>query len=326
MKNSASEILDSLRRTVEEALPAVIAPGEPEDLYGAARYVLSGGGKRLRPLLVLLSAEHFGLPPTEALGPALAVEVFHNFTLVHDDIMDRATTRRGRETVHVRWDEPTAVLVGDLLMGMAYELIARAPKETREDVEDVFRPMVRRLCEGQMLDMIFGTRSDVSVQEYMDMIDLKTGALLGCALELGAAAAGAPSSARAIVRGIGRDLGRAFQIQDDLLDLRGGSAGWGKPIGGDILEGKRTFLLLTALERAEGDDREAFVRVLHGKVSVDGIEDIRSRMDRLGVLTDTEAAVIFHTDTALSGIAALDDSSARATLLELVRSLQARTN
>jgi len=322
---SAAPSVDQLRRLVEDGLGRVVGDGEPEDLYEAARYVLSGGGKRIRPVLVLLSAGHFGLPARGALGPALAVEVFHGFTLVHDDIMDRADTRRGRETVHVRWDEPMAILVGDMLMGIAYELVSLGPEATRREVEATFGPVARRVCEGQALDMAFGRRSDVAVRDYMDMIDLKTGALLACSLELGAAAAGAGESDRAIMRGIGRDLGRAFQIQDDLLDVVGGGDRWGKPVGGDIVEGKRAFPLLMALERAEGEDREEFLRVLRGEAGPGEVAGIRDRMERLDVLSDTRAAVIFHTDAALSGVAALGDSAARAMLQDLVRSLAART-
>jgi geranylgeranyl diphosphate synthase type II len=319
-------LLEVLPRLVEEGLAQAVGPGEPAELYEAARYVLEGGGKRLRPMLTLLAAEHYGLHGQHALGPALAVEIFHNFTLVHDDIMDRADTRRGRPTVHRRWDEPTAILVGDLLMGIAYEMVMRGPAETRADAWAVFSPMVRRLCEGQMLDMAFARRTDVSAAEYMDMIDRKTGALLACSLELGATAAGAGEGDRTTLRRVGIDLGRAFQIQDDLLDLTASSASWGKPVGGDLIEGKRTWLLLTALERAEGEDRDAFERVLRGEVGEAGVDDVRRRMEKLGVLADTRTAVIFHAEAALSGLATLDETGAQASLQDVVRGLAARTN
>lgn len=322
----APESPEALLRLVEEGLAQAVGSGEPAELYEAARYVLGGGGKRLRPLLTLLAASHCGLPARRALGPAVAVEIFHNFTLVHDDIMDRADTRRGRPTVHRRWDEPTAVLVGDLLMGIAYEMVMRGPAETRADAWAVFSPMVRRLCEGQMLDMVFARRTDVSAPEYMDMIDRKTGALLACALELGAAVAGAGEGDRAILRRVGLDLGRAFQIQDDLLDLTATSASWGKPVGGDLLEGKRTWLLLAALERAEGEDRGVFERVLRGEIGEADVDGVRRRMERLGVLADTRSAVIFHAEAALRGLATLEETGARGVLQDVVRGLGARTN
>lgn len=321
-----ADTLEARRALIETGLEGAVGAGEPAALYEAARYVLSGGGKRLRPMLTLLAAEHFGLAAEEALGPAVAVEVFHNFTLVHDDIMDRSATRRGRETVHVRWDEPTAILVGDLLMGVAYEQLALGPAARLGELLAVFAPTVRRLCEGQIEDMAFERRGDVTIAEYLGMIDRKTGALLACALELGAAAAGADAKDGARLRRVGLDLGRAFQIQDDLLDLVATSPDWGKPVGGDVLEGKRTWLLLSALERASGADRELFERVLRREVREDGIGEVRHRMDRLGVLSDTRDAVIFHTDAALAGLSALDASEPRAILEGLVRRMQSRTN
>jgi geranylgeranyl diphosphate synthase type II len=160
----------------------------------------------------------------------------------------------------------------------------------------------------------------------MDMIDRKTGALLACALELGATAAGAGEGDRATLRRVGIDLGRAFQIQDDLLDLTATSASWGKPVGGDLLEGKRTWLMLMALERGQGEDRGVFERVLRGGIGEADVDDVRRRMERLGVLADTRSAVIFHAEAALSGLATLEDTGARAALQNVVRGLGARTN
>ncbi|MFT4605575.1 MAG: geranylgeranyl diphosphate synthase type II [Rhodothermales bacterium] len=318
--------LDARRELIETAIRAAVGATDPVELYGPAQYVLEGGGKRLRPLLVLLAAEMHGGSVETALPAGVSVEVFHNFTLVHDDIMDNADTRRGRETVHLRWDEPTAILVGDLLMGIAYEGLAHLPPEGVPAALGSFSVMVRQLCEGQTLDMAFETRSDVTLDEYVRMIDGKTGALLGCALQLGAIAAGAGAEDRANMLLAGRDIGRAFQIQDDLLDLTADSADWGKQVGGDVLEGKRTWLLISALERAQGDDLALLKRVMAGHVKVDEIPAVRGTMESLGVLKDTADAVILHSEAAIGHLRAAPQSPARETVIELVRSMQARAH
>jgi geranylgeranyl diphosphate synthase type II len=318
--------LDARRERIETAIRAAVGATDPVELYAPAQYVLEGGGKRLRPLLVALASEMHGADLETALPAAVSVEVFHNFTLVHDDIMDHADTRRGRETVHLRWDEPTAILVGDLLMGIAYEKLAELPATGVPAALASFSAMVRRLCEGQTLDMAFETRDDVTLDEYVRMIDGKTGALLGCCLELGAIAAGAGVEDRARMVLAGRDIGRAFQIQDDRLDLTAESADWGKQVGGDVLEGKRTWLLISALERAKGDDLALLKRVMAGDVSIDEIPAVRATMESLGVLKDTADAVIFHSDAAIGHLRAVPSSSARETVIDLVRSMQARVH
>ncbi len=318
--------LDARRERIETAIRAAVGAEDPVELYGPAQYVLDGGGKRLRPLLVVLAAEMHGSDVDSALPAAVAVEVFHNFTLVHDDIMDNADTRRGRETVHLRWDEPAAILVGDLLMGIAYEKLARLPADAVPAALASFGAMVRKLCEGQALDMAFETRNDVTLAEYVRMIDGKTGALLGCAMELGAISAGAGAADRASLVLAGRDIGRAFQIQDDLLDLTADSADWGKQVGGDVLEGKRTWLLISALERAQGAELALLKRVMSGGVSVEEIPVVRAAMASLGVLKDTADAVIFHSDAAIGHLRAAPSSPARETVIDLVRSMQARVH
>lgn len=318
--------LGALRDRIEEGLRGAIGPGQPDELYAPAEYVLAGGGKRLRPLLVTLAAQMYGTDVEAALPAAISVEVFHNFTLVHDDIMDNAGTRRGRPTVHLKWDEPTAILVGDLLMGIAYEKLALLPPAAVGPALSSFSAMVRRLCEGQTLDMSFEARSDVTLDEYIHMIDGKTGALLGCALELGAIAAGRTEETRESMVLAGRDIGRAFQIQDDLLDLTADSAKWGKQVGGDVMEGKRTYLLLLAIERASGPDLKLLQKVLDGGVALDQIPAVRSAMASLGVLKDSADAVIFHSDAAIGYLRAAPASPAREALINLVRSMQARVH
>ncbi len=248
-------LVGDLRVQVEAGLAALFPQAAPAALYEPARYVLAGGGKRLRPVLLLLAARACGASTADALPAALAVEVFHNFTLVHDDIMDGADTRRARPTVHRRWNEPVAILSGDLMLGEAYRLLAQTPRGDLRGLLACFSTMVEKLCEGQTLDMDFETRADVSVEAYQDMIARKTGALVEACLELGGRIGGADGETLEALRSIGYHIGQAFQMQDDLLDLVADDAAWGKPIGGDLVEGKKTFLLLRAIERATGRRR-----------------------------------------------------------------------
>ena len=320
------------RALVAEALDRVVPAGRaPEGLYAPMRFVLEGEGKRLRPVLVLLAAEACGARAEDALPAALAAEVFHNFTLVHDDIMDHAATRRGRPTVHVRWDEPTAILAGDLLMGEAYRLLAETPRGDLRALFAAFATMVTRLCEGQALDKQFETEPAVSVERYLDMIDRKTGALLEHCLEAGALVAGAPDAHADALRAAGHAAGRAFQIMDDLLDLVADDVRWGKTVGGDLVEGKKAFLLLRALEasNAAGDaatgDAAFFGRIASERGLAPAlVPDARARMERLGVLDDARAAIAAYTDDALAHLHALPPTEARDALVWLVRDLSGR--
>ena len=327
MTDDAAARLRALAAEVDAALAALPLPAHPEPLYAPVRYVLAAGGKRVRPALTLLVAGAFGgeVAHARAVPAALAVEVFHNFTLVHDDIMDSAATRRGRATVHTRWDEPTAILTGDVMMGLAYRLLDATETDRAADCRTAFHAMVARLCEGQALDMHFERTPDVSVAQYLDMIDGKTGALLDAALVLGAHVGGATPDAVAAVSAAGRDLGRAFQIQDDLLDLTADPIAWGKPLGGDLVEGKKTFLLLQALGRAEGAERTWFARAASGGLPPSDVEEARVRMARLGVLDDAEAAVDAYVASGLEALAAVPDTEDGRTLRTLAASLAGRS-
>lgn len=304
-----------LTALVEGGLAALELPAEPAVLYEPVRYVLDGGGKRLRPVLLLLSAEAFGVPTERALPAALAAEVFHNFTLVHDDIMDHADERRGRPSVHVVWDESTAILTGDFLMGLAYDLLARTETDRLAEAVRAFHRMVARLCEGQALDEGFEARAEVSVPEYLDMIDRKTGALLECVLALGGILGHAAGPQRAALAEAGRAWGRAFQIQDDLLDLTADDDGWGKAIGGDLVEGKKTYLLLRALERADGDARAWFHRAIaDGGLPPEDVAEARRRMAALGVLDEARRLALDLYDAGERALAALPPGDARDAL------------
>lgn len=314
-----------LRRRVDERLAGLIPDAEPDSLYAPARYVLAGRGKRVRPVLLLLAAEASGAAAEAAMPAALAVEVFHNFTLVHDDIMDHAAERRGRPTVHERWDESTAILVGDLLMALAYELLAEVEAGDTRRMTAAYQRMVRQLCEGQALDKAFETRADVTVDEYLRMIDAKTGALVAAVLAMGAHIAGSPHAGALFEAG--RHVGRAFQIQDDLLDLVASDDRWGKPVGGDLVEGKKTFLLLRALERARGDERAWYARIVHdGGLSPGEVPEARRRMEALGVVDEAREAVKRYSEAAHEQLARLPGSDALLALHGFVERMQARVH
>ena len=221
---------------------------QPKGLYEPAQYILDLGGKRLRPVLVLAACELYGTPAEEALPAALSVEVFHNFSLVHDDIMDDAPIRRGKATVHEKWNLNTAVLSGDAMLVEAYRLLCEEPSLLIPDLLHSFSAMARQLCEGQQLDMEFEGRMSVSAAEYMQMIEGKTSVLIGCALQLGGIIGGAKDDSLEHLYAFGLELGLAFQIMDDWLDCFGDSALTGKQTGGDILAGKHTLLHILAKE------------------------------------------------------------------------------
>ncbi len=226
---------------------------KPVKLYEPIGYVLSLGGKRVRPALTLLACNMFADDIMPAVKPALGIEIFHNFTLLHDDIMDRADIRRGKPTVHKKWDDNTAILSGDMMQIIAYQFMTEAPEKYLKQVLDVFSVTAGEICEGQQFDMDFESRSNVSAEEYLEMIRLKTAVLLGCALKCGALIGGASAEDAQNLYDFGINIGLAFQLKDDLLDVYGNEATFGKKIGGDILCNKKTYLLIHALQLAKGE-------------------------------------------------------------------------
>lgn len=230
--------------------------GNPNNLYDPLNYILSLGGKRMRPVLTLMGCELFGGAMDTALKQALGIEVFHNFTLMHDDIMDVAPLRRGKPTVHVKWNEPTAILAGDLMMIKAIDLVRDADISLQKPLLDIFNQTAIEVCEGQQQDMDFEGRENVTEAEYIEMIRLKTAVLLGCALQTGAMMANAtPEGAKNIYR-FGELVGIGFQLMDDVLDVFGDNEKVGKQAGGDIISNKKTYLLIKALELAEGETKQ----------------------------------------------------------------------
>lgn len=236
-------------------------------LYDPIRYSLQGGGKRLRPLLTLASCEACGVDPEEAINQAWGLEMFHNFTLLHDDVMDRADTRRGRPTVHRKWNEATAILSGDTMLTLATQLMARCPDEKLPEILRLFNSTAIKIYEGQQMDMDFEERTDVSVDEYLEMIRLKTAVLLSCACEAGALMAHAGDVTREALRAWAENVGMAFQLQDDYLDTFGSAETFGKTPGGDILNDKKTWLLITAEAEAPEEIRPLLGSRQEGKVA-----------------------------------------------------------
>jgi geranylgeranyl diphosphate synthase type II len=247
---SFNEIL----QIVESEISAINWHREPYGLYEPIEYVLGLGGKRIRPALVLMACNLFADNVLPAVKPALGVEIFHNFTLLHDDIMDKAPVRRGKPTVHQKWNDNAAILSGDLMQIEAYKFVSVAPQNVLKQVLDTFSQTAAEVCEGQQFDMDFETRENVSENEYLEMIRLKTAVLLGGALKIGALIGGAEVADTQQLYDFGINIGLAFQLKDDLLDVYGDEQTFGKKIGGDILCNKKTFLLINALEREKAQN------------------------------------------------------------------------
>ncbi len=250
--------LKELQKIIGEEIDKLQSGDKPEGLYEPIHYVLSIGGKRIRPALCLLAYQLFNSSELsdEIIYPALGLEVFHNFTLLHDDVMDSADIRRNKPTVHVKWDANTAILSGDAMMIKAYQYMAMCPKERLPKVMEEFNKLALGVCEGQQYDMDFEQRNDVTVDEYLEMIRLKTSVLIAGSLKIGAIIGGASSEQMNLIYKFGENIGIAFQLQDDYLDVYGDTASFGKSIGGDIVNNKKTFLLLRALQEAEGSLEE----------------------------------------------------------------------
>lgn len=291
---------------VEEQVRALSLPGGAlETLYAPVKYGLEAGGKRLRPVMVLMAAEAFGGPEamTRALDAALGYEIFHNFTLLHDDVMDRSPLRRGRPSVPAKWDDNTAILSGDTMLTIATEKVAMVPDSILRPVLDTFNRMAIEVYEGQRLDMDFESRSAVSPEEYTSMIAKKTGALMGAALKTGALIGGASPEDAALMYDFGLRLGVAFQMEDDWLDTFGDAETFGKPIGGDIRNRKQTYLMVTALSHADSDSE-----ALRAAMALDNL-DLRVKtatriMERMGLPESVKADIATCTSQAMTALKA----------------------
>ena len=295
---------------------------EPKGLYEPIGYTLASGGKRIRPTLALIAAELFGGKENEVLPAALALEVFHNFTLLHDDVMDRAQVRRGRPTVHVKWDDNTAILSGDQMLIEAYRLLSGVPADKLPQVLRWFNDLATGICEGQQYDVDFEHSAQVQLADYMKMIELKTSVLLAYALKIGGYIAGANAAQQEALYQYGLHIGLAFQIQDDILDVYGDPKTFGKAIGGDICCNKKTFLLLTALSKADAASKAELNRWLAiSDRDQEKIAAVTALYDRLGVRAEAESVMEEHTAFALKQLETLPQNEATERLRQLAERL-----
>lgn len=289
---------DEYLSMVNQAIANLKLPAQPAGLYDPIRYTLDCGGKRLRPVLVLSACEAMGGEPMSAIHQAIAIEMFHNFTLLHDDVMDNADVRRGRPTVHKKWNEETAILSGDAMLTTSTMLLAIKAGDRLATALDLFNGTAMNIYEGQQYDMDFETRLDVSVEEYIEMIRLKTSVLLGCACGMGALMAGADFESQVAFFNYGVNLGLAFQLQDDYLDTYGNPETFGKAIGGDILNDKKTWLLIMALN----EDKTGTVKALIGDNSnpQEKIEKVRAIYNSLGLPDRIHELIRAYIDSAIA--------------------------
>lgn len=271
------------QQVLQKKIDELSFPGEPKNLYDPLRYFLTLGGKRTRPTLTLMGCSLFGEPGIKAINAAVAVELFHNFTLIHDDIMDDAPLRRGKATVHEQWNNNIGILSGDVLFVEAYKQLARHETDVLPKLLSIFSRTAKEVCEGQQMDMDFESRSDVSIDEYIEMIRLKTSVLLGAALEMGAVIAKADSNDVAKIYEFGMNVGLAFQLQDDILDLYADPEKFGKQVGGDILSNKKTYLLIKAQELANSDQSKQLDDILNNETGQEKVDKARALFDELGV-------------------------------------------
>jgi len=291
---SFNEALEIVNRKIN----AVVYPEKPQNLYAPIQYILTLKGKKVRPVLTLLSCNLYKEDISDAISPALAWEIFHNFTLMHDDLMDKAEVRRGKPVVYKVWDENTAILSGDAMLILSYQYIADISSDKLKPVLDLFSKTAMEICVGQQYDMDFEKRLDVSVDEYIEMIRLKTAVLLGAALKTGAIIGGATPSDAEKLYDFGMNIGLAFQIKDDLLDVYGDPDVFGKQIGGDILCNKKTFLLINALNLVSGADKEILLQQITSEniapeMKIKTVTDIYNRLN-LRVIAEDKMDVFYQ--------------------------------
>ena len=300
-------------KLVNDGLSHLSYERKPESLYAPVKYVLSLGGKRIRPVLTLMAYNLYKDNPQQALMPALGLETYHNFTLLHDDLMDNADLRRGHETVHKRWDANTAILSGDTMLLLAYQRVTQVPAEKLEPVLGLFTETALEIGEGQQYDMDFETRNDVREEEYIEMIRLKTSVLLACALKTGAILADAPAEDAENLYKFGEQLGLAFQLQDDLLDVYGDPAVFGKAVGGDITSNKKTYMLINALQRANPAQRQELERWIAAKQfdRSEKVAAVTRLYDEIGIRQLCEEKINHYFDEANKYLALISVSEDR---------------
>jgi len=319
--------VQAFRQIIQDAFTAADFIHEPRELTEPIDYSIRMGGKRLRPLLVLLGCDLFGGEPQKAIHAAMAMEIFHNFTLLHDDLMDQSPLRRGKETVYKKWSSNTAILSGDTMLVLAYSYLTRTDPAFLLPVLEVFNDTARQVCEGQQYDMNFETRSAVSLNDYLKMIRLKTAVLLACCLKTGALIAGAPPGEADKLYAFGENLGLAFQLQDDYLDVFGDPLLFGKETGGDIITNKKTFLYLKAFELAREDD---LIHLTHAFFDPElpvseKVVNVTRIYKALRVDETAQAEIVSYVDRALKILQEVQvDNTRKSNLKELAQEILGR--
>jgi geranylgeranyl diphosphate synthase type II len=314
-------MLNFYTQKVESYLENYRLPVSPVNLYEPLVYFLGLGGKRLRPVLTLIAAELGGKSADEAIHAAVSIELFHNFSLIHDDIMDNAPIRRGLPTVHEKWNSNIAILSGDVLLVKAYELISKQNKEHIPDLYQLFNKTAIEVCEGQQMDMDFEIREDVTIEEYIAMIRLKTSVLLGCALEFGFLISNQSVENRKNIYDFGVNLGIAFQIQDDILDLYGDPDKVGKQVGGDVRANKKTLLYLAAEKICKNLNNNKLNILKETKDLDKKVQETSTFYKEIGVLEETQKYLNYYYDSAMKSLELVDVNSSKDNLHQMVNYL-----
>jgi len=310
---------NDLKAILDKSLHQAEFPAEPNQLYDPLRYILGIGGKRIRPLLALMSCDLFNEDPKKALGAAMAVEYFHNFSLIHDDIMDQADVRRGQETVHKKWNVNVGILSGDALLVKAYQQLDDYPAELFKPLTQLFSMTAIEVCEGQQYDVDFEDLNEVSKEDYIEMIRLKTAVLLGASLKMGALVAMASEKDAELIYKFGIDLGIAFQLQDDYLDSFGDAEHFGKRIGGDIINNKKTILFIEALKQSNSEQKDQLMKLYRLRDdSRQKIDEVKSIFEDSGAKTETLSLIEYYTSRAFD---TLDQISVKSQNKQELKSL-----
>lgn len=297
---------------------AISIEREPKNLYEPIAYILSLGGKRMRPVLTLMTAEIFNSDYKKALAAATAVEVFHNFSLIHDDIMDDAPLRRGNETVHEKWDVNTGILSGDAMLILAYQYFEHYEPKIFQALAKLFSKTALEVCEGQQWDVDFEQRDDVTIPEYLKMIEYKTAVLVGAAMKMGAIVAETSEENANLIYDFGLNLGIAFQLQDDYLDAFGNPETFGKQVGGDIIENKKTYLYLKALEFSKKEEKEQLLHLfsIQPNDNTDKVASVKEIFNRTGASEATQEAIKNYTFKAFERLEQMDIDTQKKSILK----------
>ncbi len=310
--------IDKYQKEFDNYLQEYLKFKEPQNLYHPIEYILKLGGKRLRPTLTLLTTDIFGGDYNNSLNAALAIELFHNFSLIHDDIMDDAPLRRGHQTVHEKWDLNTGILSGDAMLILAYQLFENYEPHTFRKLAQLFSKTALEVCEGQQYDIDFETRDDVVLTEYLKMIEFKTAVLIASAMKMGAIIAGASQSDQNKIYEFGKNLGIAFQIQDDYLDAFGDPETFGKQVGGDIIENKKTFLYLRAMAFSDSDEMQQLEHLysIYPEDTETKVNTVREIFESTGSADATRMEIEIYTIKAFSVLSTLNISDDKKALLK----------